>query len=168
MTAGSSNGEEGAPAGGRRDWSARQIGDVRLTADTTAAQVEAVWGRPVATGPGGIIAGYALPGGDRLWLSFEPEAPRRLARALYLRGDVTPKVEVLFDGLCLAERRRLDQLDFSRPLTVADVNAIWGPPDGVMGSGIEYYLYGLADGTTRRIVFDGDRVLGSGGSERTR
>jgi hypothetical protein len=139
--------------------------DLELTPSTTREQVRAVWGDPTPGGPAGEMATYWLENRElQVWLSFSSSEPHELTRAILLdwHNPVVPKTKMLLNRIEATKTRRRNQLDFRRPLTAADVYAVWGPPDSVAGSGIEHWGYAMADGTVASLIFDGERVLGSG------
>lgn len=134
--------------------------DEILRDNRTLAAVTAFWGEPRVDGPAAEMKMYYFPSGERLWLSFTAEG--NLARALLLSSDIVPRVRVVMNELAITRARRLDQLDLTRPLTSRDVEAVWGPPDNLVGSGVDHWVYGLANGETVTLVFDGDRLVGAG------
>lgn len=134
--------------------------DEILRDNRTLPAVTAFWGEPRIDGPAAEMKMYYFPSGERLWLSFTAEG--NLARALLLSPDVVPRVRVVMNELAITRARRLDQLDRTRPLTSRDVAAAWGPPDNLVGSGVDHWVYTLADGGTVTLVFDGDRLVGAG------
>jgi hypothetical protein len=134
--------------------------DEILAANRTVEQVAAFWGEPRIDGPGGEMKIYFFPSDERLWLSFTEGGV--LARAILLSEDVVPRTRVVMNELAITRARRRDQLDLTRPLTAADVNRAWGPPDSLVGSGVDHWVYTMADGEIMTLVFDGDRLAGTG------
>lgn len=147
-----------------------------LTVETSFDQVVAALGPPGRLGPAGEMMTYSFGAGDDpqlwLWLSFERRAPRRLTRAVLQRLDrpycMLWATTVLLNNLDVTKARRRDQLDMSRRLSAADVYAAWGPPDSEGGSGLQFWLYAMANGETEALLFDGDYVQGSGRPRRRR
>jgi hypothetical protein len=144
------------------------VDDIAFTGATRLDQVISAWGEPGRGGPANEILVFYLETGERLWLSFTPSEPKTLTRAILLSNSLWPATTILFNDLEKTKTRRRDQLDFSRTVTADEVNAAWGPPDNVVGSGIEHWVYSLANGETARLVFDGNRVVGSGRARRGR
>lgn len=134
--------------------------DEIIAANRTLEAVTAFWGEPRLDGPGGEMKVYFFPSSERLWLSFTDQGA--LTRAILLSDDVVPRTRVVMNELALTRARRRDQLDLTRPLTRADVNRAWGPPDSVVGSGVDHWVYAMADGEVVTLVFDGDRLAGAG------
>jgi hypothetical protein len=151
--------QEAAPV---HDSSQRVLTDLTLTSETTLDEIIALWGEPVQEGPAGEISQYRLASGEQLWLSFTDAEPRRLTRAVLLSDSVAPTARVLLNNLEITRRRRMDQLDFLRPLSAKDVYAAWGPPDSAWGSGLARWEYALADGDSTSLAFERGEVLGSG------
>jgi hypothetical protein len=50
--------------------------------------------------------------------------------------------------------RHLSDLQFNRALTKEKTSDSWGPPDATFGSGVEYSVYELADGTSLTLRFE--------------
>lgn len=176
--AGSAAAQESQPAPATRVSGPRlgqgSLADLNLTPNTTLDQVIAAWGEPVSAGPGPAeaIKIYYLASRERLWLSFGSDG--RLTRAILLRNPgavpggvpsnaMVPVTRVLVNTLEITRRRSLAQLDFTRALGAAEVDAAWGPPDSVAGSGIEHWLYTMADGSVHTLAFYGDQVFGTDG-----
>jgi hypothetical protein len=158
---GAAAGQEPPAAGCQAREQARSCDlDEILRDNRTFRAVTQYWGEPRIDGPAAEMKMYYFPSGERLWLSFT--AGGGLARALLLSSDVVPKVRVVMNELAITRARRLDQLDLARPLTAQDVAAVWGPPDNLVGSGVDHWVYGLANGETITLVFDGDRLVGAG------
>jgi hypothetical protein len=134
--------------------------DEILAANRTLEQVAAFWGEPRIDGPGGEMKIYFFPSNERLWLSFTDGGALR--RAILLSNDVVPRTRVVMNELPITRARRRDQLDLTRPLTAADVNRAWGPPDSLAGSGVDHWIYTMTDGEIVTLVFDGDRLAGTG------
>ena len=134
--------------------------DEILAANRTLEQVTAFWGEPRIDGPGGEMKIYFFPSDERLWLSFTEGGA--LTRAILLSEDVVPRTRVVMNELPITRARRRDQLDLTRPLSAADVNRAWGPPDSLVGSGVDHWVYTMADGEIVTLVFDGDRLAGAG------
>jgi hypothetical protein len=134
--------------------------DEILAANRTLEQVTAFWGEPRLDGPAGEMKIYFFPSGERLWLSFTDEGA--LARAILLSDDVVPRTRIVLNELAITRARRRSQLDLTRPLTRADVSRAWGPPDSLVGSGVDHWVYTMADGEIVTLVFDGDRLAGHG------
>jgi hypothetical protein len=128
--------------------------DVPLTADTDRAQVAAAWGEPGTEGPAQEVAQYWLTCDARLWLSFEPNGPRRLKRAILFTGSFVPQATVIVDDLPITRTRRCEQLPLGRPIDPHRVAAAWGPPDNLVGSGIVRWTYSMADGGTAQVFPD--------------
>jgi hypothetical protein len=131
-----------------------------LDQNRTLEQIAAFWGPALVDGPNGEMKLYRFPSNERLWLSFAADG--RLVRAILLSNAAVPTTRVLLNELPATRSRRRDQLDFAAPLTARDVAAAWGPPDNLVGSGIDHWVYTLADGETVKLVFDGERVVGAG------
>ena len=154
----------------------RRYTGIDLTRDTTFDRVVAALGPAQPYGPAREMITYGFGSGEDarlwLWLSFEAAEPRRLTRAIVQRLDRPHCMRwepiVLFNALEITKRRRLGQLDFSRRLSVADVAAVWGPPDSEAGSGIQYWVYQMADGEVQLLVFADGELLGSGPRRRAR
>jgi hypothetical protein len=141
----------------------RSLDDLNLTADTAMDQIVAAWGQPELVGPGRTMAAYRLSGQSprrEIWLSFTPDEPRLLTRALLLiwHNEASPEVSVLLNRIDVTRARRWDQLDFSHPVTADEVQAVWGPPDGVAGLMELNWLYTMANGETAFLTFAGGRV----------
>lgn len=168
--------EPGPPAALPPAQELRRYTGIDLTGDTRFDQVVAALGPAQPYGPAREMITYGFGGGDDaqlwLWLSFEAAEPRRLTRAIVQRLDrpycMMWEPIVLFNALEITKRRRPGQLDFSRRLSVADVAAVWGPPDSEMGSGIQYWVYHMADGRVQSLVFADGELLGSGPRRRSR
>jgi hypothetical protein len=166
--------EPGPPAALPPAQELRRYTGIDLTREVTFDQIVAAFGPARPYGPAGEFITYSFGGGGEaqlwLWLSFEAAPPRRLTRAIVQRLDrpycMMWEPIVLFNELEITKRRRPGQLDFSRPLNAADVAAAWGPPDSEAGSGIQYWLYRMADGRVQPLVFADGIVLGSGPRRR--
>ena len=134
-----------------------KLADIALSAATTRAQIVAVWGDPFMR-PADSLQAYELEGGQLLWLTFADEQPQTLTRALLLSASVVPKVATLLNVAALTQARRCSQLDFGSEPSARDVHVAWGPPDNVVGSGIQTWRYKLANGSSAMLVYYNDRV----------
>lgn len=134
--------------------------DEILAANRTLEQVTAFWGEPRLDGPAGEMKVYFFPSRERLWLSFTQSGT--LARAILLSDAIVPRTRVVMNELAITRARRRGQLDLTRPLSPADVERAWGPPDSLVGSGVDHWVYTMADGDIVTLVFDGDRLAGAG------
>lgn len=139
------------------------IDDIRLTPETTRDEIVATWGNAVHFGPALEMESYSLVTGEYLWLSYDLGTPRRLTRAVLVSMSAFPETTMLLNRIESTKNRRRGQLDFGEPITANDVYSAWGPPDSVIGSGLEYWVYQLADGEDVRLLFIDGRVSGSGG-----
>ncbi len=149
--------------GARASAQSRALSDLTFDASTTRAAVIARWGQPLRYGPGGILQLYGLATNERVWLSFSDAEPSMLTRALLLTDSAAPQVRVLYDALAATKARQCSQIDFRKPTSAADVNAAWGPPDGVAGSGIDNWFYRLANGASAIVIYQNDRVVSVNG-----
>ena len=115
--------------------------------ETTRNRLPAGWGiGEVWTSP--ELAVFPLDSGESLWLLFSRDNNRLLTARL--TGD--PGVS-LYDGNLRAKRRRADQIDFSRPVAPSVIIAAWGERDYSMGSGVDYRIYEMADGSQVTLVW---------------
>jgi hypothetical protein len=144
----------------------RTLSALKLSPETTQDAVTAAWGEALPFGPDQAISRYMLDGGETLWLSFAGAEPRRLVRAVLLKGDQALSEQILFDTLETTKSRRCDQLSFKGTVTEAQVNAAWGPPDNVAGSGIDNWMYKLANGETAILNFLDGKVAAVRGCPR--
>jgi hypothetical protein len=126
----------------------------------TRAEITAQRGAGIAYGPGGLVTAWLAPSGEPLWLSFDTAAPYRLARAVLSGAGPAGGSRILLDRMAVTRRRTLAQLDFSHAVSVERLAAAWGPPDGVVGSGIDTWLYDMADGRTVSIIISREKVVG--------
>jgi hypothetical protein len=137
----------------------RTLADIVFAETTTRAQVVARWGQSISVGPANSLELYSLDSGERLWLSFAKAEPHVLTRAIRLSNAPVPKTTVLMNKIPATVVRRCGQIDFSKPTTAERVTEIWGPPDNVVGSGIENWSYQLSDGTSAILIFSQDQVV---------
>ncbi len=140
-----------------------KLSDLKLDETTTYGDVVSRWGKPETYGPGESIRRYGLESDEQLWLTFSSPNAGTLTRAIVAGVGPLPKPRVLFDIHPLTKKRRCNQLDFKKPTSAAEVNAAWGPPDNVIGSGIDNWIYQLMDGTTAVLIFSGGKVVSANG-----
>lgn len=139
------------------------LSDMKLDPNTTHADVAARWGKPRNFGPGGVIRSYDLDNDEQLWLTFSSPDAGMLLRAVAVGVGPAPTPRTLLDVHPLTKKRRCEQLDFKKSLTAAHVNAAWGPPDNVIGSGIDNWIYALANGKSATLIYSGDKVINANG-----
>lgn len=139
---------------------------LKLSPETTQDMITAAWGEALPFGPDQAISRYSLDSGETLWLSFGNISPHKLVRAVLLKDDPAPREQILLDTLGTTKHRRCDQLVFSGTVTEAQVNAAWGPPDNVAGSGIDNWMYTLANGETAVLNFLNGKVAAVRGCTR--
>jgi hypothetical protein len=137
----------------------RTLADLGLSETSTREDAVRLFGHLQRYGPAGAVEVALLPSGELLWLSFTTSEPRSLTRAVLMVG-YPQQAHILFDRIARTQTRKAEALDFGRTLTDADVDAAWGPPDSVVGSGIETWLYELADGGTAMLWFSAGKVKG--------
>jgi hypothetical protein len=144
----------------------RLLSDIALASETTAEQVDAMWGFPSTNGFG--WHGYQLKSGEQLELLFSPVAPFGLVYAdLYPAGQAGPGRRI-FSNNIRARSRSLDQIgpcpQFTRMLY-----DLWGPPDEALASGFFRVSYEMSNGDVVIFVAPGDpfqtRILHKSGVE---
>jgi hypothetical protein len=140
-----------------------KLSDLKIDDTTTYDDVVSRWGKPRNFGPGNVIRRYDLDSDEQLWLTFSARDSGRLSRAVVVGVGPAPKSRVLFDVHPLTKLRRCNQLDFKKSTSAAEVDAAWGPPDNVIGSGIDNWIYQLADGTSASLIFSADKVINVNG-----
>jgi hypothetical protein len=140
-----------------------KLSDLKLDDTTTYIDVVSRWGKPRNFGPGDSIRLYGLDSDEQLWLTFSAQDSGNLMRAVVVGVGPAPKPRVLFDAHPQTKKRRCDQLDFKKTTSAAEVNAAWGPPDNVIGSGIDNWIYQLADGTSAALIFSAGKVINANG-----
>ncbi len=118
----------------------------------TAQGRDPVPGQPLFSVSGALV--YSTPDHRLIWISFSPDPPHRLTRII-----LPEEGTILFNALDITGHRRMDQLRFRRGMTMSEVVAAWGPPDGLGGSGLMIWFYRLADGRTAWVGSDGVHVL---------
>jgi hypothetical protein len=143
-----------------------KLSDLTLDSETTYNSVVTRWGKPRNFGPADGIRAYYMDDGDQLWLTFSAPDSGTLLRAIVVGVGPAPVSRVLFDAHPLTNVRRCSQLDFAKLPTAAQVSAAWGPPDNVIGSGIDNWIYRLADGKSATLVFAGGQVVNANGCSR--
>lgn len=127
--------------------------------ETTRDQLPARWGSgEVWTSP--ELALFPLDSGESLWLLFSGNNGRLLTARLTGNPGLS-----LYDGNPRAKRRRADQIDFSRPVAPSVVIAAWGEWDYMMGSGVDYRVYEMADGSQVTLVW-GQCIVASKSARR--
>lgn len=144
----------------------RTLAALPLSPDTTRDAVNSAWGEGLPFGPDQAMSLYALGTGETLWLSFGDTPLQKLVRAVLLKSGPSSKPQILIDTLTTTKSRRCDQLAFSGTVTEAQVNAAWGPPDNVAGSGIDNWMYKLANGETAVLNFLDGKVAAVRGCTR--
>ncbi len=142
-----------------------KLSDMKLDAATTYDAVVSRWGKPENFGPGESIRRYRLDSDEQLWLTFSSPNGGTLTRAVVVGAGPAPTPRLLVDTHPLTTTRRCDQLDFKKSTSAAEVNAAWGPPDNVIGSGIDNWIYRLANGTSAALVFSAGRVVNATGCD---
>ncbi len=140
-----------------------KLSDLKLDFTTTYADVTSRWGEPRSFGPGDGIRRYDLDGDEQLWLTFSEQDSGNLTRAVVIGVGPAPKPRVLVDAHPLTKARRCDQLDFGKVTAATEVDAAWGPPDNVIGSGVDNWIYKLADGTSASLIFSAGKVISASG-----
>ena len=123
----------------------RELRDLPLTPATTYAEVVRTWGEPRPEGPAGEVASYSLTCASFVWLSFEPSGQRRLLRALLFTEYQRPPT-VIFNHLPITLNRRCNQLRPGPRQSGRMIARVWGPPDELIGSGIERWIYRMRGG----------------------
>lgn len=53
-------------------------------------------------------------------------------------------------------KRKLTDVTFTAEMTRENLAAVWGPPDGPRGSGVEYYAYAMENGDEVWVVFSSE------------
>ncbi len=143
-----------------------KLSDLKLDNTITYDDVISRWGKPRNFGPGDGIRRYDLDSDEQLWLTFSAPDSGLLMRAVVVGVGPAPKQRVLFDVHPLTKKRRCNQLDFKKSVSAAEVNAVWGPPDNVIGSGIDNWIFQLADGTSVALVFSAGKVINANGCDK--
>jgi hypothetical protein len=157
----SSGSEASAPASKNR-----RLSDIKLSDQLTQKQVVTIWGEALKYGPGNIINLYGLDNGERLWLSFESNEAGNLNRAVLITNETVPESKILFNKIEATKNRHCNQFDFSNIVTVDQINKIWGPPDNVIGSGIENWIYYLKNGGSAILILSKDQVISVKGCQK--
>lgn len=153
--------------------------DPALSGSLTLAQSRALWGRSDHySGPQWEYVDYPLEGSNsgRVLLWFQREAPHQLRRVLTVTSDEpgpVPQYQMILNLLPETESRTVEEIPSRRPLRVRDIARVWGPPDASYGSGVEIWVYHLADGRGAEMtvryrppgIVDSLRVLNADGIE---
>ncbi len=140
-----------------------KLSDLKLDETTSYDDVISRWGKPENFGPGDSLRLYNLDSNEQLWLTFSAPDAGTLTRAVVVGVGPAPTPKLLMDTHPLTKKRRCDQLDFKKSTSATQVNAAWGPPDNVIGSGIDNWIYQLADGTSVSLVFSAGKVVNANG-----
>lgn len=141
------------------DVTGRSLADFGLSETSTRDEVTSRLGPMLRYGPASAIDLVGLPSGDELWLSFDADEPHFLTRAVLVSAAPGARARILFNRIARTIERKPEALDFDPHLTDADVDAIWGPPDSVTGSGIDTWTYSLAGGKVALLVFGGGKLV---------
>jgi hypothetical protein len=123
----------------------RKITDIP-TNYATEGTVTALWGPPNAyAGTNKDFSVYYVES-EEVWMGFKDEPPHCLWGIFWMPAA----------GKVPAERpnRELSDLTITNGITYRQVSAVWGRPDGLAGSGINYYVYYLEDNRQVLIQFE--------------